>query len=49
LSLKNKQDPLHPCSRKYRMSGWFVSKIKNLYLRTYFSNGRFCDVARMHH
>jgi hypothetical protein len=33
---KKKKGSLHPCSRKYRVSGQQVSKIKNLYLRTDF-------------
>jgi hypothetical protein len=36
LALKNNQESSHPCSHKYRMSRWQVSKIKNLYLRTNF-------------
>ena len=32
--LKNNDGSLHPCSHKYRMSGWQVSNIKNLYVRS---------------
>jgi len=33
---KNNQGPSYPCSRKYRMSGRQICKIKNLYFRTDF-------------
>jgi len=34
FSSKNNNGSSHLCSCKYRMSGWEVSRIKNLYLRT---------------
>jgi hypothetical protein len=36
LAHKNNHGSSHPFSQKYRASGWWVSKIKNLYLRTEF-------------
>jgi len=36
LSSKNNHRLSHPCSRKHRLSGWYVSKIIYLYLRTDF-------------
>ena len=37
LALKNNHyRSSHPCSHKYRMSRWYISKIKNFYLGTDF-------------
>jgi hypothetical protein len=32
LASKNNHVSSHPCSRKYRVSGWYLPRIKNLYL-----------------
>ena len=36
LASKNNHGSSHPCSRKYGVSRWYVSKTKNLYLRNDF-------------
>jgi len=36
LALEKNHGSSHPCSHKYTVSGWQVSKIKNIYLRTDF-------------
>jgi hypothetical protein len=49
LAFKNEHDHPHPFSHKYWMSGWFVPKIKNLYIRPDFANERFGDFVRIHY
>jgi hypothetical protein len=36
LALEKNHSSSHPCSHKYTVSGWQVSKIKNIYLRNDF-------------
>jgi len=36
LASKNNQGSLCPCLLNYRMTGWWVYKIKNVYLRNGF-------------